>query len=104
MGDGLISQNEIDSILNSLGGSSGGGSDTGGVLDAFNGGGSSGESGGGSKASSGGKAKESVDTENIPLLLDVKMKLSVVLGNSRRSIRDVLDLGKGSVVELNRFV
>lgn len=102
-----MSQDEIDNILNQLTGtetpSSGGGS---GAMDLSFGGGGSKEMASvpsGNKKPAGGKREASVDTENIPLLLDVKMRLSVVLGNSRRPIREVLDLGKGSVVELDRF-
>ena len=103
MSDGNISQEDIDSILSSLTGEmdGGGGSDAtseelAGLdslpVEANN------------KKTTTKKTEEGVDTENIPLLLDVKMKLSVVLGNSRKPIGQVLELGKGSVVELDRFV
>lgn len=104
-----MSQDEIDNILNQLTGTPGGGSSSGGGdMDLSFAGGDSGKgpslpvgNGNGKPAA---KKESSVDTENIPLLLDVKMRLSVVIGNSRRPIREVLDLGKGSVVELDRFV
>ncbi|HCL57179.1 MAG TPA: flagellar motor switch protein FliN [Spirochaetia bacterium] len=114
MGEGTVSQNEIDDIINSL---TGGGFDDGG-------GGGSGDILGSESGSlddlglnnltssisttsgknSQPKKKEELDTENIPLLLDVKMKLSVVLGTSRKPIGDVIDIGKGSIVELDRYV
>ena len=100
-----MSQDEIDNILNQLTGTGGGGDDSssGGNFDFGLGGGSKEVvSSGGQKGPA--KKSSSVDKENIPLLLDVKMRLSVVLGNSKRPIKDVLDLGKGSVVELDRFV
>ncbi len=100
MGDGSISQDEIDSILDSLT-STGGGTGGGGELQQsqeF-----SGELAGIDSGSTENKEKDKVDTENIPLLLDVKMKISVVLGNANKPIRDVLELGKGSIVELDRL-
>jgi flagellar motor switch protein FliN/FliY len=41
---------------------------------------------------------------NIDLILDVSLQVSVVLGKSRKSIKDILMLGPGSVVELDRMV
>ncbi|MBS3984527.1 MAG: flagellar motor switch phosphatase FliY [Selenomonadales bacterium] len=41
---------------------------------------------------------------NIELILDVPLQVSVVLGKSRKAIKDVLALGTGSVVELDRMV
>lgn len=96
MSDGSISQDEIDSILDSLTGSSEDESESLGSLTP------TGNKGG--RGVQEAKPKDEIDTENIPLLLDVKMKISVVLGTSKRPIRDVLDLGKGSIVELDRLV
>jgi flagellar motor switch protein FliN/FliY len=39
---------------------------------------------------------------NLDLLLDVKMPLVVELGRSRMLIRDILELGPGSVIELDK--
>jgi flagellar motor switch protein FliN/FliY len=39
---------------------------------------------------------------NINLLLDVPLPVSVELGRTTMTIRDILDLGTGSVVEVNR--
>ena len=41
---------------------------------------------------------------NIDLILDVSLQVSVVLGKSRKTIRDILALGNGSIVELDRMV
>lgn len=41
---------------------------------------------------------------NIELILDVPLQVSVVLGKSKRSIKDILTFGVGSVVELDRVV
>jgi len=39
---------------------------------------------------------------NIDLLLDVPLPIAVELGRTNMAIRDILDLGPGSVVELDR--
>ncbi len=51
------------------------------------------------------KAKniEFEDSENMELLLDVKMNLSVELGRAKMQIEKVLDLGPGAVVELDKL-
>lgn len=41
---------------------------------------------------------------NIDLILDVPLQVSVVLGKSRKTIKDILTMGSGSVVELDRMV
>ena len=41
-------------------------------------------------------------TENLDLLLDVNLQVSVELGRARLKFRDVLNLAQGSVVELSR--
>ncbi len=40
---------------------------------------------------------------NLDLIMDVPLEFSVVLGKTRKSIQDVLALGAGSVVELNKL-
>ena len=40
--------------------------------------------------------------ENLDLLLDVNLQVSVELGRARLKFRDVLNLAQGSVVELSR--
>ncbi|MHB0868161.1 MAG: flagellar motor switch protein FliN [Chloroflexota bacterium] len=42
-------------------------------------------------------------SNSIDLLLDVPLRISVVLGRTTMSIRDVLTLGPGSVVELDKM-
>jgi flagellar motor switch protein FliN len=39
----------------------------------------------------------------IDLLLDVELKLTAELGQTRLTIREILELGTGSIVELNRL-
>ena len=40
---------------------------------------------------------------NIKLIMDVQLELSVVLGKSQKTVRDILSFGDGSVVELNKL-
>lgn len=42
-------------------------------------------------------------TKNLDLIMDVPLDFSVVLGESRKTIKDILSLGTGSVVELNKM-
>ena len=44
------------------------------------------------------------ELENVDLLLNVPLNLSVVVGTCTMSIGDILKLGTGSVVELDRDV
>lgn len=40
---------------------------------------------------------------NLDLIMDVPLEFSVVLGKTKKTIKDVLALGAGSVVELNKL-
>lgn len=42
-----------------------------------------------------------VDEEKLRLLLDIPLKVSVVLGRTRRSVKEVLEMAPGSIVELD---
>lgn len=44
-----------------------------------------------------------MSNQNLKLILDIPLKMSVLLGRSRRNIGDVLKLSKGSIVELDRL-
>lgn len=46
-------------------------------------------------------AKKSHD--NIDLILDVPLQVSVVLGRTKKSIREILSLGNGSLIELDKL-
>lgn len=48
--------------------------------------------------------KSGMETLNIDFILDIPLQLSVELGRTRILIDDLLQLGKGSVIELNRVV
>ena len=50
------------------------------------------------------RGKESTGNWNIDLLLDVELPISVTFGASEMQLRDVLKLGPGSVIELDKSV
>lgn len=41
--------------------------------------------------------------DNIDLILDVSLEVSVVLGRTKKSIKDILSLGNGSLIELDKL-
>jgi len=43
------------------------------------------------------------ETQNIDMLMDVNLPVSIELGRTKMSIADILSLGPGSVVELNKL-
>jgi len=43
------------------------------------------------------------NVKNIDLILDVPLEISVVLGRTKKSIKDILSLGTGSLVELDKL-
>lgn len=47
--------------------------------------------------------KKSVGYDNIDLIMDVPLEVSVILGKTKKSIRDVLNFGVGSVIELEKL-
>lgn len=47
-------------------------------------------------------AGATVEAKGLERLVDVELRLSVEIGVSRLPLRDVLQLGKGSIVELDR--
>ncbi|MEW6235668.1 MAG: flagellar motor switch protein FliN [Candidatus Omnitrophota bacterium] len=48
-------------------------------------------------------AMPEVDTTNLGLILDIAVEVKVELGRTHRKIREVLELGPGSVVELDQL-
>jgi flagellar motor switch protein FliN/FliY len=46
---------------------------------------------------------EPTQKRNLDLIMDVPLEFSVVLGKTKKTIKDVLALGSGSVVELNKL-
>lgn len=59
---------------------------------------------GGMSGRSGNTVQEQSSSEHkaIEMLMDVSMQVMVELGRTRMTLRQILDLQKGSVVELNR--
>jgi flagellar motor switch protein FliN/FliY len=49
------------------------------------------------------EANTSSATKNIDLILDVPLEVSVVLGRTKKSIKDILNLGAGSLIELDKL-
>ncbi|OPJ60870.1 flagellar motor switch phosphatase FliY [Clostridium oryzae] len=50
-----------------------------------------------------GGSKSSGQPRNIDLILDVPLEISVVLGKAKKSIGDILALGTGSLIELDKL-
>ncbi|MBD3169307.1 MAG: flagellar motor switch protein FliN [candidate division Zixibacteria bacterium] len=50
-----------------------------------------------------GSGETTANTQNIDLLLDVPLPVSIELGRTQMLIEDILNLGAGSVVELNKL-
>lgn len=46
---------------------------------------------------------ESKEMGNISLLMDVPLEISVELGRTRKTIKQILDLGQGSIIQLDRL-
>jgi flagellar motor switch protein FliN len=49
------------------------------------------------------EASASSAPKNIDLILDVPLEISVVLGRTKKSIKDILNLGTGSLIELDKL-
>ncbi len=58
---------------------------------------------GGSPAAAGGPGNGSAGPAGIDLLRDVELNVKIELGRSRMMVEDVLKLGEGSVVELDKL-
>ncbi|MCB8814129.1 flagellar motor switch phosphatase FliY [Desulfosporosinus shakirovi] len=44
-----------------------------------------------------------IQSDNLSLILDVPLQISVELGRAKKTIKEILDMGPGSVVELDRL-
>jgi flagellar motor switch protein FliN len=49
------------------------------------------------------KGAESGDATNLDMLMDVSLQVAVELGRTRMTVRQLLDLQNGSVIELDRM-
>jgi flagellar motor switch protein FliN len=54
-------------------------------------------------ASEGNESNQAAGDRRLDLLLDVPLDLSVELGRTRMTIQDLLGLGPGSVIELDKI-
>ncbi|GIN70465.1 flagellar motor switch phosphatase FliY [Bacillus sp. J14TS2] len=45
----------------------------------------------------------SYETKNLDMLLDIPLQVTVELGRTNRSVKDILELGAGSVIELDKL-
>ena len=46
---------------------------------------------------------DGIEAQNLDIVMDIPLEVSVELGRKRMSIRDILDLGSGSIVELDKI-
>lgn len=51
----------------------------------------------------GGSEEDSARSENLNLILDIPLNVTVELGRTKMSVNELLNLGQGSVVELNKL-
>jgi flagellar motor switch protein FliN/FliY len=54
-------------------------------------------------ASSGAKLAPKYDQDNLNIILDVTLQVTVEVGRARMTIQDLLQLGQGSVMELEKL-
>ena len=47
--------------------------------------------------------KEEILPENIDLIMDVPLEVTVELGRTHKSIQDILDFAPGTIIELNKI-
>jgi flagellar motor switch protein FliN/FliY len=58
---------------------------------------------GGNAAAGAAKKPEGDEIHNLDFILDIPLRVSVELGRTKILVRDLLQLGQGSVVELAKF-
>lgn len=46
---------------------------------------------------------QQTETKNLDMLLDIPLQVTVELGRTKRSVRDILELGTGSIIELDKL-
>lgn len=48
-------------------------------------------------------AYSGTDTRNLDMLLDIPLQVTVELGRARRSVKEILEIGSGSIIELDKL-
>jgi flagellar motor switch protein FliN/FliY len=46
---------------------------------------------------------QQADTKNLDMLLDIPLQVTVELGRTKRSVKDILELTSGSIIELDKL-
>lgn len=49
------------------------------------------------------QAHQQTDVRNLDMLLDIPLQVSVELGRTKRKIKEILELGQGSIIELDKL-
>ena len=65
--------------------------------------GGKGEEGGGGRSADGDGRVSRTDFSKLKMILDVPLKVSVELGRTKMLVNDLLQLGQGSVIELDKI-
>ncbi|MCE3009496.1 MAG: flagellar motor switch protein FliN [Proteobacteria bacterium] len=65
--------------------------------------GSGGEGGGGGSGSGGTPDGDPASDRNLQLILDIPLRVTVELGRTKMPVSELLNLGQGSVIELNKL-
>ncbi|VEF48393.1 flagellar motor switch protein FliN [Bacillus freudenreichii] len=47
--------------------------------------------------------EEQADTKNLDVLLDIPLQVTVELGRTQKSVKDILEMGSGSIIELDKL-
>ncbi|WP_144461059.1 flagellar motor switch phosphatase FliY [Siminovitchia fortis] len=47
--------------------------------------------------------EEQTDTKNLDVLLDIPLQVTVELGRTHKSVKDILEMGSGSIIELDKL-
>lgn len=51
----------------------------------------------------GGGASQEQDSRNLDMLLDIPLQVTVELGRTKRSVKEILEFGAGSIIELDKL-
>ena len=49
------------------------------------------------------EARLNLETNNLNLLLDIPLQVTVELGRTSRSVKEILELSSGSIIELDKL-